>query len=346
MRAIEAFENPLLFGNPGGVYVFSNEIYRVLRQRYPPQYNAATVLSVTLLVITFIMVFIQWRLLGNKDFTTISGKGFRPRRMRLPNPLRWTIFGLFVLYFLLAVVIPVGNMVASSFFQVFGLYQPEHFTFDNWARLFREERVMLGFRNTILYSAAAAVGVVALGGIIAYIRIRTRHWLGGVLELVAWVPWTLPGLVLGLALLWSWLLFPRPFNLYGTAAIIILGFIVRGLPLGTRTMQSAIMQLSRDLEECSRVHGGSWLKTMRSIVLPLIRVGAAMTFVIVFALAARDLTIPLLLYSRGTETLTITLLNYYEVGQLNVTAAIAVVQLLLVVGLLAIERVTRPRVED
>ncbi len=343
IRALESFEDPYLFGTPGGVYVFANEIYRVLRHRHPPQYNAATALSVILMIITFVLVALQWKILGNRQFTTISAKGYQPRRIK-PHPLiSWFILALFVVYFALAILIPLIQIFASSFFKIFGLYNPEHLTLENWIKVFHDPRTMGGLRNTIIYSAVAAAGVIALGGFIGYIRIRTRHWLGPTMELTAWLPWTLPGIVLGLALLWAWISLPQPFNLYGTSGIVILGFIVNGLPLGTRTMQSAIMQVSKDLEECSKVHGASWLQTMAYIVFPLLRIGIAAAFVIVFALSARSLTIPLLLYSYGTETLTIALLYYYEEGYRNITAVIAMMQLALVMGLLLLEKLTRPR---
>lgn len=346
IRALESFEDPYLFGTPGHVYVFANEIYRVLRHRHPPQYNAATGLAVVLMVITFVLVALQWRILGNRQFTTISAKGYQPRRIK-PHPMIGrAIFALFVVYFMLAIVIPLTQIFASSFFKVFGLYNPDHFTFDNWLKVLRDPRTMGGLRNTIIFSTLAAAGVIAIGGCIGYIRIRTRHWLGPTMELTAWLPWTLPGIVLGLALLWAWISLPQPFNLYGTAAIVVLGFIVNGLPLGTRTMQSAIMQVSKDLEECSMAHGASWLQTMAYIVLPLLRIGIAGAFVIVFALSARSLTIPLLLYSYGTQTLTISLLYYYEEGYRNITAVIAMIQLALVMGLLLLEKWTRPRSLD
>jgi iron(III) transport system permease protein len=149
--------------------------------------------------------------------------------------------------------------------------------------------------------------------------------------------------VLGLALLWAWALPPPPFNLYGTATVIIIGFIVKGLPLGTATLQAAIHQVSRELEESSRVHGGSWMATIRLVLLPLMRRGVLAAFVVVFALASRDLTIPLLLYRGGTETLTVALLYYYEEGMTSILSVVAVIQLLLVFALLGLARLTRGR---
>ncbi|MDE0214740.1 MAG: iron ABC transporter permease [Deltaproteobacteria bacterium] len=343
---LDSFENPLLFGNPGGVYVFANEIYRMLHYRHPPQYNGATALSVILILIMFSLVWLQWKKLGERRFTVISGKGYRPTRIALPGWVRWSIFGVFVVYFMLAIVIPLVQILASSFFPIFGIYNLEHLTLDNWRNVFKDQRAMNGLKNTVLFSTAAAAATVVIGGLIGYIRVRTRHWLGRQLELLAWLPWTLPGIVLGLALLWAWALPPAPFNLYGTATVIIIGFIVKGLPLGTATMQAAVHQVSGELEESSRVHGGRWLTTARLILIPLIRRGVLASFVIVFALAARDLTIPLLLYRGGTETMTVALLYYFEEGMMSTLSVVAVIQLALVFALLAIERLTRGKDEE
>ncbi len=343
---LDSFENPLLFGNPGGVYVFANEIYRMLHYRHPPQYNGATALSVILILIMFSLVWLQWKKLGERRFTVISGKGYRPTRIALPGWVRWSIFGVFVIYFMLAIVIPLVQILASSFFPIFGIYNLEHLTLDNWRNVFKDQRAMNGLKNTVLFSTAAAAATVVIGGLIGYIRVRTRHWLGRQLELLAWLPWTLPGIVLGLALLWAWALPPAPFNLYGTATVIIIGFIIKGLPLGTATMQAAVHQVSGELEESSRVHGGRWLTTARLILIPLIRRGVLASFVIVFALAARDLTIPLLLYRGGTETITVALLYYFEEGMMSTLSVVAVIQLALVFALLAIERLTRGKEEE
>jgi iron(III) transport system permease protein len=338
---LDSFENPLLFGNPGGVYVFANEIYRMIHYRFPAQYNDATALSVILIAITFSLIVVQWMKLGGRHFSVISGKGYRPNRIRLRKTAAWTIFGIFSIYFLLAIVIPLTQILAASFFKIFGIYRWDHLTLDNWFNVFTDDLALNGTINTIVYSTVAAFATIIIGGLIGWIRVRTGHWLGRALELLAWTPWTLPGIVLSLALLWAWALPPPPFNLYGTAWVIIIGFMVKGMPLGTSTMQAAIHQVSGELEESSRVHGGTWITTMRKITMPLLRKGVFAAFVIVFALSARDLTIPLLLYRGGTETLTVAMLLYYEEGNLTTLSVVAVLQLGMIFGLLGLERLTR-----
>jgi iron(III) transport system permease protein len=341
VHGLESFEDPLLFGNPGGVFVFSNEIYRMLQYRHPPEYGAATALSVLLIVVTFMLLLLQWRKLGGRKFMVVTGKGYRPNRIKLPNVMRWSIFALFVIYFLLAVVIPVVQIIVNSFFKIFGFYSWQFLTLDNWRTVFSDRKVTDGFWNTIIFSAVAGSITVVLGGFVGYIRVRTTHWLGKFLELLAWAPWTLPGIVMGLALLWAWALPPAPFNLYGTALVIIIGFVVKGLPLGTATMQAAIHQVSPELDESARVHGASWFKAARDVLAPLLQRRALAAFIIVFALAARDLTIPLLLYREGTGTLSVALLFYYEDGQTGALAAVAVVQLGIILALLALDRFLR-----
>jgi len=346
IRGLEAFENPLLFGSPAGIYVFSNEIYRMVNYRFPPQYDTATALCVFLITITFLLIYVQWRVIGPRQFTTVTGKGYRPSRIKLPPAVGWTIFVLFTVYFLLAIVVPTFQIIASSFFKVFGIWNLDHLTLDNWREVLGEQRVMVGLRNTIVYSTLAGVGVVILSGLIGYVRVRTRHWLGRAMELLAWLPWTIPGIVLSLALLWSAAIPPPPFALYGTTSIIVIGFIINALPLGTRTIQSAIMQVGQELEESARVHGASWLRTAGCILVPLLRLGITATFVLVFALSARNLTIPILLYGPGQQTLTIAMLLYIEEGLYTTLSVAAVIQLAIVVGILVLERVTRPRSEE
>lgn len=343
VHGLESFENPLLFGNPGGVYVFSNEIYRMISYRHPPQYGSATALAVLVITIMMALIALKNYFLSDRQYAVVTGKGYRPTMIHLPLGFRWAIFGLFVIYFLLAVIAPVLQIVVSSFFPIFGYYDLNHATLKNWQNLFSDRRAMSGLSNTVLYSVGAGAAVVILGGLIGYVRTRSKHWLGYWLELLAWTPWTLPGIVAGLALLWAWALPPPPFNLYGTALVIVIGFVLKGLPLGTATMQSAIRQISPELEESSRVHGGSWMQTVRHVLSPLLWRGAIATFVIVFVLAARDLTIPLLLYRNGTETLTISLLHYYEEGVMGTLAAAAVLQLALVMSVLVLEWLLRPR---
>jgi iron(III) transport system permease protein len=339
VQGLESFESPLLFGNPGGVYLFSNEIYRMLNFRYPPEYGSATALAVFIIFVMTILLIVKQKLTGNRQYAVVTGKGHRPTLLKLPNLVRWAIFSTFVVYFMLAVVIPVTQIVISSFFPIFGLYDLREISLQNWRNLWQDSSAVSGIENTVLYSSLAGFGAILIGGLVGYIRVRTRHWLGAYLEFVAWAPWTLPGIVLSLALLWAWALPPEPFNLYGTATVIVLGFLIKGLPLGTATMQSSIRQISVELEESGRVHGGSWIKTVIYILAPLLRRGAFATFLIVFAMAARDLSVPLLLYRSGTETLTVTMLNYYEEGVMGTLAAIGVVQLAMVMVLLCLERI-------
>ena len=261
IHVLEPFENPLLFGNPGGVYLVSNETYRMSAFRHPPQYGSATALSILLIVTTFALLALQWCRVGGRQFTVVTGKGYRPGKLKLPNWVRRTIFCLFLLNFSLAIIIPVCQIVVNSFFSIFGFFQWETMTLDKWRNVFRDQKAVNGKRNTHVYSAAAASMVVLIGGLIGYIRMRESHWLGRYLELAAWAPWILRGIFMGLALPWAWALPLEPFNLYGTGMNIIIGFLVKGLPQGAATRQSSIHQISSEREERSRVHGRSWLKT-------------------------------------------------------------------------------------
>ena len=344
IHGLESFENPLLFGNPGGVYVFANEIYRMLSYRHPPEYGAATALSVILIVVTFALLVVQWRKLGGRRFTVVTGKGYRPTSCVCPIPLRWSIFALFVVYFLLAVVIPIGQIVFNSFFEIFGLYGWQYVTLKNWTnvlnngraherpeeydhlRHYRRLRRRRHRRSRRLHPGAHA----------ALARLCARADGLGALDAAGGGDG--PGVALGL----------------GAAATAV-------QPLRHRARHHHRFHRQRPAARARRRCSRRCTRSARSSRNPpacMAAPGCAPSgislrrccgvarfaaFVIVFAIASRDLTIPLLLYRDDTETLTVTLLHYYETANMGTLAATSLIQLALVMVLLALDRFTREK---
>jgi len=90
------------------------------------------------------------------------------------------------------------------------------------------------------------------------------------LDALAWLPWMMPGMVLGIGLLWGFALLPGPVQIYGTIWALFVAYVSLGTPLATQIMSASFAQLSFDIEECSRVHGAGALTTMRRIVIALV----------------------------------------------------------------------------
>ncbi|WP_244626835.1 ABC transporter permease [Bradyrhizobium ivorense] len=330
IRGIENFESPLFFGSPAGIRVITTDIYDSINQRSPPQYQYATAVSFVIMALLFLIVLLQRRMLRGRSFQTITGKGYSPSVMKL-GAWRWATFAFCVLFFVVTVVLPVGQLIIGSFFKFFGFYQLDMLTLEHYREVFGSSEFWRGFSNTMLLGLVGATLTMLLGATVAYVSVRTK-WRGRLLiDSMAWLPWMMPGIVLGVGFLWGFALLPHGIPIYGTIWALLLAYISLGTPLSVRAMSSAYAQLSFDLEECSRVHGASWLQTMRRIVLALAWPSFAVGWVLVFFGIMRELSASVLLYSVGSEVLSVVLLKLWANGNAEQVSVIGLIMMVLVI---------------
>jgi iron(III) transport system permease protein len=330
IRGIENFESPLFFGSPAGIRVITTDIYDAINQSSPPRYQYATSVSFVIMLLLFLIVILQWKLLKGRSFTTVSGKGYSPGIIKL-GAWRWVTFGFCILFFVVTVVLPVGQLLIGSFFKFFGFYEWDMLTLEHYQAVFGSSEFWRGFGNTMILGLVGATLTMLLGGAVAYISVRTR-WRGRLLiDAMAWLPWMMPGIVLGVGFLWGFALLPHAVPIYGTIWALLLAYISLGTPLSVRVMSSAYAQLSYDLEECSRVHGASWLQTMWRIMLALAWPSFAVGWVLVFFGIMRELSASVLLYSVGSEVLSVVLLKLWANGNAEQVSVVGLIMMVLVV---------------
>ena len=147
----------------------------------------------------------------------------------------------------------------------------------------------------------------------------------------------MPGIVLGIGFLWAFAALPGPLQIYGTAWALLVAYVALGTPVSVRVMSSSFIQLSRDLDECSRVHGASWWQTFWRILLALAWPAFAVGWVLVFFGIMRELSASILLYSVGTEVLSVALLKLWNAGQPEQVSVIG----LMMMGLVVVFRVVQ-----
>ncbi len=330
IRGIENFESPLFFGSPAGIHVITTDIYDSINQRSPPQYQYATAISFVILALLFLIVLLQWWMLRGRSFQTVTGKGYSPAVIKL-GKWRWVTFSFCLLFFVVTVVLPVGQLLIGSFFKFFGFYQWDMLTLEHYQAVFGSSEFWRGFGNTMLLGLVGATLTMALGGAVAYISVRTK-WRGRFLiDSMAWLPWMMPGIVLGVGFLWGFALLPHSIPIYGTIWALLLAYISLGTPLSVRVMSSAYAQLSFDLEECSRVHGAGWLQTMWRIMVALAWPSFAVGWVLVFFGIMRELSASVLLYSVGSEVLSVVLLKLWANGNAEQVSVIGLIMMLMVI---------------
>ena len=176
-----------------------------------------------------------------------------------------------------------------------------------------------------------ASATMALGSIVAYISVRT-HWRGRrLIDAMAWLPWMMPGMVLGIGFLWAFAMLPGPIPIYGTIWALLLAYVALCTPVSVRVMSSAYAQLSYDLEECSRVHGATFMQTLWRILVALAWPSFAVGWVLTFFGIMRELSASVLLYAVGSEVLSVVLMKLWANGQAEQVSVVGLFMMLLVI---------------
>jgi iron(III) transport system permease protein len=314
IRSLEAFEIELVLGVPVGIQVFSTKILDLVIAE-PSEYPPAMALSSTFLAVLLVLLCLQRFVVGRKEFTTVTGRGFNLRRTALG---RWKnfVFVLVVLLALIVTVVPTIFLVLGTFMKLFGFFDiSDPWTLNNWRQVLQDPVILRSLWNTLIVALGSAIVGVFLYSLIAYVIVKTSFTFKGVLDFLSWVPWSIPGILLGIALLWTFLGTRIFIPLYGSVFILMIAMIIKSMPIGTQVIKSVMLQLGRELEEASIVSGASWFSTYRRILVPLLFPALVTVGLLVFISAVRDISTVVLLATGETRTLSLLMLEFATEGQ-------------------------------
>jgi iron(III) transport system permease protein len=338
IRALASFEVPALLGTSAGIWVFTSRIYYSLTG-FPANYGVAGAYAIGLLAVLAGFAVMQARMgKKSKSYQTVSGKGFRPTMVKLGS-VRAAAAGFVILYFLVTSLLPLAVLVYTSFL---GYYSPpsmaalSSFTLENYRALLDDDRVITAFRNSFTLAISAATIIMFLTSMIAWIVVRSKVRGAGLLNMLTMIPIGVPGLIMGVALLFTYLRVPLP--IYGTLLILLIAYITVFMPYGITYASSAMYQISNELEESAKVGGASWWTTFRRITLPLLMPGLVAGWTFIVLVAVRELGASLLLYTPGQQVLSILIWEEWGEGELVHLAALGVVMITLLTLLVVVAR--------
>jgi len=326
IRALESFEVPLLIGAPGDLQTLTTAIYQSMHTGFLPKYGEASAFAVLLLGVVVVPLAYYYRLTKQADrFATITGKGFRPRRLKLGL---WRMpLGLWLLSIPLSLAAPVLIMVWASLLPV---YKPPQFSdfaqlsFANYRSVWGRGDTLAGFANSALIGFWSATIVVTLTFTAAWLIVRYRRTARWALDVMISMPLVFPGIVLGITILIEFLALPM-IPIYGAIWILVFAFLIRFMPYGMRFCHAGILAIHRELEECGRTCGASALTVLRRIVLPLALPSVAAAWLYVFLHSVRDLSLAVLLAGPGSQVIASVILDLWNNGEVPELAALAVV---------------------
>jgi iron(III) transport system permease protein len=324
VRAVESFEVPALLGLPVGIEVYTSSIYQAI-QRYPSEVGLASAYAVTLLLIAFLCVYAQSRVTAEVGkFSTVTGKGFRPRMMNIGR-WRYLTMAIFVAYFMIIVALPFLVLVWCSlqkFYSAPSLAAMKSLSLDAYRAVFAYPDIGAVIWNTAVLAVSAATVIMMMTSVLAWIVVRTRIPGRWVLDQLASLPLVFPGLVLGLAIMICYL--HVGIGVYGTLWIMLIAYVTRFMPYGMRYSMTSLLALHKELEESAAMSGASWRMAFRRIILPLLKPGLIAGWIYIVIVSVRELSGSILLYSPGSEVVSIMIWEYWQNGQYVELSALGV----------------------
>ncbi|MEE9239704.1 MAG: iron ABC transporter permease [bacterium] len=334
------FAVPATLAVPANIHFLTTYLFNLVTGN-PPAYEKAASVSVLLITLTFLGVFLQRRIIGRRSFVTVTGKSTQPRLFRLR---KWkpVIYTMVILYLALTVILPYFALILLSlrrfmFFPNFwAIFDTKMLTTTHFEFLWTHGQAFTSIWNSIYMGIAAAVIGTTICFLTAYCIHRTRLPGTKYLEYLSIIPIAVPGLVIGVAYLWAWISFPIP--IYGTIWILALAYIARFIPDGVRTAGVNLLQIHKELEESSRIHGGTFWQTMRRVMVPLARPGILSSVILLFILAVRELGSSIFLYTTDSIVMSVQIYNQWESAEYGATAVLSLIQTIILFGMVILAR--------
>lgn len=318
---LTAFDIPLLVGGSGQFPVVSTRIFSLLNEQVPPNYSAASSMALVLMLAVVLLVGAKWLLLDRRQFATVGGKSGGKFHWELG---RWGIAAnaWVVLYAVVLVILPAVQVILGSLQRIFGASGP--LSLHNYVELLSDPAIAPAIRNTFLL---ATLGGVIASCIALVLGLIGRHGTAAVrrgLELTTWLPWAANGILLGLGLVWGFLTIPFLTPLFGTVWIVLIGLVIAATPLAARTIDGALAQIGKELEESARVSGATALRVAVGIVLRLMLPSFFASWFICAINIVGNLEVPILLSLPTNKTMAVEVYRLYGNGESSMAAALFV----------------------
>lgn len=327
IRSLAAFAIPQMVGIPGRVPILTTYIYRIVSIGWSPDYGKAAAVGVLVLVVALILVYLYRYLTAEGErFVTVTGRGYRPRVIKL-GWVRWPLsLGVF-LFFLVLAVLPLTVLVYMSFLPYVVPPGPKAwplFSVENWRYVFADPIAGRALRNTVIIAVVGATVAVVLSLFVAYVVTRIRTGLTALLDALTFMSYAFPGLIIGIGFMWFLVRTP----LYGTVWALLLAYVGTYLPYGVRPLGSAFFQIHKDLEDSGRVCGAGFLGTFWKIIVPLVVPGAFSAWSLLATMFVRELSVAAVLARPGSEVLSVQVLKYAYDGLWGRVSALGIVMIL------------------
>ena len=330
IESIADFANPMIIG--GSYDTLATTIYLQITGAYDKAGAAA--MAVVLLAITLAMFAVQKYVLEKKTAATLTGKASRGRMLiedksvKIPLTVFCSAVAIFVI--LMYLCVPIGSLFPTWGYKFFP------FTLKWFQQVFTKYKGFKAFKDSFVLSLISAPITALLSMIISYLVVKKKFRAKGFIEAVSMLAMAVPGTVLGVGYI-------RGFAggifhtgamqfLYGSAALLVIVFVIRSLPTGTRSGISALRQIDKSIEESAYDMGANSFQVFMTVTLPLIKDSFLSGLVTSFVRSITAISAVILLVTPEFLLITVQINEFAEKGSYGLACAFATILILITYG--------------
>jgi iron(III) transport system permease protein len=331
ISALETFEVPGILGLPVNLHVFSTRVFNIIDNIGTiPAFGQANAAAIFYLVIALVVSFFYLRLVRHSErYSVITGKGYTPRLVHL-GAWRKVAFAFAMFFLFVTILLPFLILLHVSlvgYLRAPSLAAVETYSLKHYEVVLNQPRAQIVIGNTVFMTILTATMVSFLSFLIAYIVVRTRFVARYLLDLLSFLPHSIPGIVLGLALFWLLLQFDvlTGASTFGSIYSLVLGFTIVFLAYSVRAMSVAMIQVHPDLEDAAKLSGAPPWRVAIRIFLPLLLPTLVGVWIYVALLSVRFVSLPLILaQGSSNEVLGVMIWYMWDNGEINSVGAVGI----------------------
>ena len=327
------FGTVAVLGIENGIYNIPTLIYERIHQSGGSfeAIRTGTVLATVLVITAALIIWLQRKILGSGHYQIIGGKSFRPMELKLRG-LRYPLLIFCLAYIAFTILLPTAVIFLVGSLKTYGLsFALSNLSLDNYKFILFDYKITRdAIFNSVTLGFTAAIITMFAGVMISYVIVKMKVRGKGILEFLGMLPFSVPGSVIALGVILAW---SGQFgiNLYNTVWIILVAYIARYMAFSLKANSAALEQVHDSLVEASRACGATMWRSLRDVVLPLVRRGMFAAFFLIFLPSLRELTVSIMLYAPTTRTIGVAIYTLNEDGETVMSAALAGIALIIII---------------
>lgn len=336
---IATFDVPAIIGLANRVYMISTYVFEKANpgDEEFSQHGITAALGVIMIGVALLLTWWYSTVLRQGDkYQVVTGKGYRPTLIDIRNwgKVSWTFI---ILYIIAAKIIPLVLIGYAAFVPYLAPPSAKMFSLMSLDGIMENmdwDLVVRGLKNTVLLVLIVPAATLILAFSISWLIIRSRSRARYVLEFGAFLPHALPEVILAVAAILLSLFVLKDFvPLYGTITLIAVVYVITRISFATRAINSALLQIHKELEEAAHVSGLSEIRTSWRILVPLLRPTLMSVWIWSAILVYRELTVAVFLVGHDNITLPAVIWSYWNSGATNLAAAVTLIMTLVLTPL-------------